>query len=89
MTELAMLGQKAASAGKLAILSVLEKAADTADLSICPVDYPSPTLKEYYTLTREERTALVTGDILRIQSWAGNLDRRLSTWLYWRLLPEK
>ena len=83
-----MLGQKEA-AGKLAILSVLEKVADTADLSNCPVENPSPTLKEYYTLTRDERTALATGDILRIQSWVGKLDKRLSTWLYCRLLPEK
>jgi hypothetical protein len=77
--------QKEASANKWAILSALERMADAPDFSGCLVDHPSSALKEYYTLTREERTALATGDIRHIQSWVVKLDKRLSAWLFYRL----
>ena len=40
-------------------------------------------------LTEEERAALATGDIRKIESWVGKLDERLKTWLIARLSQEK
>ena len=46
-------------------------------------------LAEYYTLTSEERAALASGDIKKIEDWVGKLDDRLATWLWCRLSQEK
>jgi hypothetical protein len=32
---------------------------------------------------------LASGDIQKIESWVGKLDKRLSTWLLYRLSQEK
>ena len=49
---------------------------------------PSEALKEY-ELTPEERIAIASGDIRKIESWVGKLDERLKKWLIARLSQEK
>jgi hypothetical protein len=76
-------------AGRWAVLSVLARAADEPDFMSRLAEDPHEALKEYYTLTQEEKAALASGDIQKIESWVGKLDKRLSTWLLYRLSQEK
>ncbi|OGO59927.1 MAG: hypothetical protein A2025_01130 [Chloroflexi bacterium RBG_19FT_COMBO_47_15] len=76
-------------AGSWAVLSVLARAADEPEFMSRLADDPHGALKEYYTLTREEKAALASGDIKKIEGWVGKLDKRLSTWLWHRLSQEK
>ncbi len=75
--------------GKWAVLSVLARAADEPEFMARLTDNSHEALKEYYTLTQEEKAALASGDIQKIESWVGKLDKRLSTWLWHRLSQEK
>jgi hypothetical protein len=75
--------------GKEAILEVLSRAADETDFLARLAEDPSEALKEYYTLTQEEKAALASGDIKKIEGWVGKLDKRLATWLWCRLSQEK
>ena len=71
-----------------AVLAVLDRAAqDNAFLALLAED-PAKALKEY-DLTDEERAAIASGDIRKLESWVGKLDERLSTWLVARLTQEK
>jgi formate dehydrogenase alpha subunit len=71
-----------------AVLGVLDRAArDNAFLARL-AENPAEALKEY-PLSTEERAALMSGDIRRIESWVGKLDERLRTWLMLRLSQEK
>jgi hypothetical protein len=74
---------------KEAILAVLARAADESDFLSRLADDPNEALEEYYTLTWEEKAALASGDIKRIEQWVGKLDDRLATWLWCRLQQEK
>jgi hypothetical protein len=76
-------------AGKWAILSVLARAADEPEFMSRLAQNPHEALKEYYTLTQEQKMALATGDIQKIESWLGKLDKRLASWLWSRLGQEK
>jgi hypothetical protein len=76
-------------AGRWAILSVLARAADEPEFMSRLADDPHKALKEYYTLTQEEKMALASGDIQKIESWLGKLDKRLASWLWCRLCQEK
>lgn len=80
---------KGSAAVKEAILAVLARAADEPDFLRSLADNPHETLREYYALTWEERAALASGDIQKIESWVGKLDKRLATWLWCRLSQEK
>jgi len=75
--------------GREAILAVLARAADDSQFLARLADNPSEALSEYYTLTREEVAALVSGDIKKIEGWLGKLDKRHATWLWCRLSQEK
>ena len=75
--------------GKEVILAILGRAADESDFLARLSDDPGEALAEYYTLTSEERAALASGDIKKIESWVGKLDKRLATWLWCRLSQEK
>jgi len=75
--------------GKEVILAILERAAEESDFLARLADDPTDALAEYYTLTSEERAALASGDIKKIEGWVGKLDRRLATWLWCRLSQEK
>ena len=74
--------------GKEAILAVLAKAADDPKFLARLAENPYTVLQEY-DLTAEERAALASGDLRRIESWVGKLDKRLSTWIWCRLQQEK
>jgi len=75
--------------GKEAILAVLTRAADDSQFLARLADNPDEALSEYYTLTQEERAALISGDIKKIEEWVGKLDKRHATWLWCRLSQEK
>ena len=71
------------------ILAVLARAADDSQFLARLADDPAKALREYYTLTPEEIAALASGDIKKIESWLGKLDKRHATWLWCRLSQEK
>jgi len=71
-----------------AILAVLDRAAQDNAFLARLAENPSEALKDY-ELTAEERAALASGDIRKIESWTGRLDERLKTWLVLRLSQEK
>ena len=71
------------------LLTVLRRAADDTEFLARLAEDPQEALKEYYTLTAEERAALASGDIKKIESWVGKLDKELATWLWCRLSQEK
>jgi hypothetical protein len=75
--------------GKEELLDVLKRAATESDFLARLADDPHEALKEYYSLTNEERAALASGDIKKIESWVGKLDKELATWLWCRLSQEK
>jgi hypothetical protein len=75
--------------GKSEILSVLARAADEPEFMSRLARNPGEALKEYYTLTQEQKMALASGDIQKIESWLGKLDKRLANWLWYRLGQEK
>jgi hypothetical protein len=75
--------------GKSEILSVLARAADEPEFISRLVENPDEALKEYYTLTQEQKIALASGDIQKIESWLGRLDKRLASWLLYHLGQDK
>jgi hypothetical protein len=75
--------------GKEIILAVLDRAAEDSNYLARLAEDPGEALAEYYTLTSEERAALASGDINKIEQWVGKLDDRLATWLWCRLCQEK
>ena len=74
--------------GKEAILEILGRAADDHKFLARLAEDPAKALKEY-KLTSEERAAIASGDLRRIETWCGKLDKRLSTWIWCRLQQEK
>jgi len=80
---------RAPQSGKEAILEVLARAADDSGFLARMAENPEEALAEYYVLTWEERAALASGDIKKIEGWVGKLDKRLATWLWCRLQQEK
>jgi hypothetical protein len=78
-----------AVSGKGQVLAVLKRAATESEFLARLADDPHEALGEYYSLTNEERAALASGDIKKIESWVGKLDKELATWLWCRLSQEK
>jgi hypothetical protein len=77
------------AAGTEEVIAVLKRAASESDFLARLAQNPWEALKEYYSLTSEERAALASGDIKKIESWVGKLDKELATWLWCRLSQEK
>ncbi|MFW6126326.1 MAG: molybdopterin-dependent oxidoreductase, partial [Chloroflexota bacterium] len=71
-----------------AVLGVLDKAARDNEFLARLAENPAEALKGF-DLSAEEKAALTSGDIRKIESWVGNLDERLKTWLVMRLSQEK
>jgi formate dehydrogenase alpha subunit len=71
-----------------AVLAVLDRAAQDNTFLAQLAENPTKALKDY-GLTTEERAALLSGDMCKIESWVGKLDERLKTWLVLRLSQEK
>ena len=80
--------ERKAPPNKEVILEVLSKAADDPVFLTRLAENPGEVLQEY-DLTNEERAALVSGDLRKIEKWVGKLDKRLSTWVWCRLQVEK
>jgi len=70
-----------------AVLSVLDRASQDNAFFARLAANPSEALKEY-DLTPEEKAAIASGDIRKIESWVGKLDDRLRNWLIARLQQE-
>lgn len=71
-----------------AILAALSRVtADSSSLNV--PDSELDEIKGYYTLTLEQMTALVNGDMEKIESWVSHLDRRHATWLLRWLIKER
>jgi hypothetical protein len=75
--------------GREELVAVLRRAATESDFLARLAQNPEEALKEYYSLTGDERAALASGDIKKIESWIGKLDKELATWLWCRLSQEK
>jgi len=71
------------------LLAVLKRAATESEFLARLAEDTNEALKEYYSLTTEEIAALASGDIRKIESWVGKLDKELATWLWCRLSQEK
>jgi formate dehydrogenase alpha subunit len=71
-----------------AVLSVLDRAAQDNAFLARLAENPAEALQDY-KLTPEEKAALISGDIRKIEAWLGKLDERLKTWLMLRLSQEK
>ena len=82
------LKREKALSGKEAILKILARAADDHKFLARLAEDPARVLKEY-DLTAEEKAALISADLRRIESWVGKLDKRLCTWISCRLQQEK
>jgi hypothetical protein len=80
--------ERKAPSGEQAILQILARAADDHKFLARLAENPGKVLEEY-DLTWEEKAALASGDLRRIESWVGKLDERLSTWIWCRLQQEK
>jgi hypothetical protein len=78
-----------AVSGREELLTVLKRAANESEFLARLANDPQEALKEYYSLTSEERAALASGDIKKIESWVGKLDKELASWLWCRLSQEK
>ena len=74
---------------KAELLAVLKRAGSESEFLARLAEDPHEALNEYYSLTAEERAALASGDIRKIESWVGKLDKELATWLWCRLSQEK
>ena len=71
-----------------AVLAVLDRASQDNAFFARLAENPAEALKEY-DLTPDERAAIASGDIRKIESWVGKLDERLRKWLIARLQQEK
>jgi hypothetical protein len=69
------------------ILRVLDRAASDNGF-IAQLTYRGSDALQGYHLTNEAKAALLSGDIRWIEAHAGELDARLSTWLWCRLQQE-
>jgi hypothetical protein len=70
------------------VLAVLDRAAQDNAFLARLAENPAEAMKEY-DLTAEEKMAIASGDIRKIESWVGKLDERLKKWLIARLQQEK
>ncbi len=71
-----------------AVLAVLDRATQDNAFFTRLAENPAEALKEY-DLTAEEKVAIASGDLRKIESWVGKLDERLKKWLVARLAQEK
>jgi len=70
------------------MLSVLDRASQDNEFLAKLAENPAEALKEYQ-LSEEDKAAIISGDIRKIESWTGKLDNRLKQWLIAKLSQEK
>jgi len=62
------------------IVNILNRAAEDQKFLARLAEKPYSVLLEY-ELTQEERLALAKGDVTKLESWVGILDKRMKTWV--------
>lgn len=72
-----------------AILDALTRATAIKSPSSLPSREIEGEIGGYYTLTLEEMTALVNGDVEKIEGWVSTLDQHHATWLLRWLIRER
>ena len=72
-----------------AILAALAKASEDSELFVSSTGSASKNPQDYYTLSREEIDALVSGDMAKIEAWVSNLDKNHASRLLHWLVKEK
>ena len=87
-TDTVLTGEKESN-GREELLAVLARAGEDSDFLAQLSEDPVKALDGYYNLSREELSALVSGDIKKIEGWLGKLDKKHATWLWCRLSQEK
>jgi len=71
------------------LLVVLKRAANEPESVALLAQNPHEALREYHSLTAEERAALASGDLGKIEAWIGKLNKELANWLWYWLPQEK
>ena len=74
---------------KKAILTALTRASEDSILLEETVSFTPNEPQAYYTLSHDEMSALVYGDMEKIESWVSNLDRNHATRLLCWLIKER
>jgi hypothetical protein len=74
---------------KKAILTALAKASKDSVLLEEVFNITDSESQGYYTLSRDEMSALVYGDMEKIESWVSNMDRNHATRLLRWLIKER
>lgn len=87
--EADIIERPATRAGIVALLKVLDRAAEESAFLARLAESPQETLAEYGDLTGEQKEALTSGDIKKIEGWVGRLDPQRATWLWCKLSQEK
>jgi len=70
------------------ILSLLTRAAEDQKFLARLAEDPYTVLLEY-NLNQEERSALASGDVVKLELWVGRLDNRMKTWMNVRKTQNK
>jgi hypothetical protein len=74
---------------KKAILTALTKVSEDSVLLEETVSITDSEPQGYYTLSRDEMSALVYGDMEKIETWVSNMDRNHATRLLRWLIKER
>jgi hypothetical protein len=74
---------------KKAILTALAKASEDSVLLEETVSITDSEPQGYYTLSHDEMSALVYGDMEKIETWVSNMDRNHATRLLRWLIKER
>ena len=74
---------------KTAILTALAKASEDSVLLEETVSITDSEPQGYYTLSHDEMSALVYGDMEKIETWVSNMDRNHATRLLRWLIKER
>lgn len=72
-----------------AILAALAKASDDSGLFDGSNTASSREPQDYYTFSRDEIEALVNGDMLKIETWVSNMDKKHAARLLHWLIKER
>jgi hypothetical protein len=74
---------------KKAILAALARVSDDDQLPEGNADVSTLEPYDYYTMSREEIKALISGDMEKLERWVNNMDRNHATRLLRWLIKER
>lgn len=72
-----------------AILAALAKVSDDHQLLEGNTDTSALEPHDYYTMSRDEMDALISGDMEKLENWVSNMDRNHATRLLRWLIKER